>query len=129
MTVEFALMAPLLATLVLGTFEVGRQTMVKQMLAEAARAGGRVASLPASDTASVNTAVRSVLTTHGIDPAAATITVKVNGSSADAAAAKRNDSVSVEVSIPFYVVSWTKWFYFIPADAMQSETIVMMREG
>jgi Flp pilus assembly protein TadG len=122
-------MAPLLATLVLGTFEVGRQTMVKQMLAEAARAGGRVASLPASDSASTITAVKSVLTKHGIDPTAATITVRVNGQAADAVTAKRNDSVSVEVAVPFYVVSWTKWYYFIPADSMQSETIVMMREG
>jgi Flp pilus assembly protein TadG len=128
-TVEFALIAPLLATLVLGTFEVGRQTMAKQMLSEAARAGCRMAILPAADNASVIARVSEVLTRHGIDVGLATITIQVNNVTVDAATAKRNDTVSVEVGVPFSAVSWTNGYFFIPADAMQSEKIVMMREG
>jgi Flp pilus assembly protein TadG len=128
-TVEFALLSPLLAALVLGTLEVGRQMMVKQMLAEAARAGCRVAALPASDNAMVYAAVHTVFTKHGVDPAEATIRVKVNDVTTDASNATRNDRVSVYVAVPFSAVSWTNGFFFVSADAMQSETIVMMREG
>jgi Flp pilus assembly protein TadG len=128
-TVEFALMSPLLAAIVLGTFEVGRQMMVKQMLTETARAGCRVAILPASDSALVRAAINTVLTKRGIDPTAVTTTIRVNDVLTDARNAKRNDRIEVEVAIPFSAVSWTNGFFFISADAIQSEKVVMMREG
>jgi len=128
-TVEFALLSPVLAVLILGTLEVGRQTMVKQTLAEAARAGCRMAILPASDNALVTTAINSVLARHGIETPVATITIRVNDVVADASTAKRNDSITVEISVPFSAVSWTNGFFFISADSIQSEKIVMMREG
>jgi len=128
-TVEFALLSPLLAAIVLGTFEVGRQMMVKQMLAETARAGCRVAILPAADSAMIRTAMNSVLTKHGVDATVVTITVRVNDVVTDACNAKRNDRVEVEIAIPFSAVSWTNGFFFISADTIQSEKVVMMREG
>ena len=61
-TVEFAVVAPLLALLLLATVEYGRLVMVQQMLTNAAREGARVAVLESYTDAQVTTIVQNYLT-------------------------------------------------------------------
>ena len=127
--VEFALVAPLLALLVVGMFEVGRALIVKASLEEAARAGCQTGTLPLRDNAAIISDVHGVLRANSISPGDVTITIQVNNQSADVATASANDKISVRVDIPYRSVSWTSGFFFMKGDVVQSETIVMMRQG
>ena len=55
--VEFALVAPLFFTLILGIIEFGRMMMVQEILVNAAREGARAAILPGETDAQVTTTV------------------------------------------------------------------------
>jgi Flp pilus assembly protein TadG len=125
---EFALVLPVLATLAVGALEVARGVMVRQVLSDAIRKGCRTAVLPSGTNAAITLDVNDVLTLNNLDPTAATLTILVNGQPVDAATARQNDQVSVQVSIPFAAVSWTSPF-FLKDSTVQSATLVMLRQG
>jgi Flp pilus assembly protein TadG len=127
--VEFAVLAPLLALLTLGLCETGRAIMVKAALTEAARLGCRTAIRPAAANAAILSDVNKVLTDNNISTTAATVTILLNGQAVDAHTATMNDQISVRVSIPYGQVSWTASFWFIASQVLESETIVMLRQG
>jgi Flp pilus assembly protein TadG len=104
--VEFAIVLPFLAILVAGMVEFGRALTVRQVLNDAVRKAARTGAMPNRTTAHINQDVYDVLTDNGFDPADANIDVLVNGSSADASTAVRNDRITVRVSIPFSKVAW-----------------------
>jgi Flp pilus assembly protein TadG len=100
--VEFAFVAPLLFAVILGIMEFGRGFMVSEMLTSAARAGCRAASLPGSTTSSATTVVNANL--PGIT--GTTVTMTVNGASANVSTAVSGDTIAVSVSVPYNSVSW-----------------------
>ena len=126
--VEFAVLAPFLFTLMMGSFEVGRALMVRQALNDAARKGCRIGTLPSKASSDITSDVNDVLTDNSIPTADATITVTVNGQSVDASTAQAGDKISVKVTIPFHDVNWTPLSFFTSAS-IDSETLVMMRQG
>jgi Flp pilus assembly protein TadG len=75
--VEFALLAPLFLFLLIGMFEFGRAWNIYQVVVNAAREGGRVASLPTgfSDEDSVSTRVQTYLSSAGLDAETATVSM------------------------------------------------------
>ncbi len=75
--IEFALLAPLFLFLLIGMFEFGRAWNIYQVVVNAAREGGRVAALPIgfADEDSVSTRVSSYLTSAGLDPGTAVVTM------------------------------------------------------
>jgi Flp pilus assembly protein TadG len=125
---EFALFLPLLATLTIGMFEVGRGILAKELLCDAARDGARAAALPNTSTADVQSEVTAVLKDHGITSPKVKVTVLVNDKAADASTAVRNDKIAVSVSIPTSEVAWTSSFFFLGSQAIQSEAVTMMRQ-
>ncbi len=125
---EFAFVIPILATLGIGILEVARAVMVRQILSDAARKGCRTAVLPSGTTATATQDAKDVLTLNNISSTSATVTILVNGVSADASTAKMNDQVSVKVSIPFAAVSWTSPI-FLKNNNVESVTLVMLRQG
>lgn len=127
--VEFALLLPVLGILVLGLCELSRAITVKAALTDAARHGCRTAIRPATTTAVVLADVNKVLTDNRISTTAATVTILVNGSAANAHTARMNDRISVRVSIPYGQVSWTASFCFMGSQTLESETVVMLRQG
>jgi Flp pilus assembly protein TadG len=127
--VEFALVAPLLALLIVGVCEVSRAIMVKSVLTDAARHGCRTAIRPATSNTTIINDVNQILSLNHINTAAATVTILVNGQAVNASTAKANDLISVRVSVPFGQVSWTAGFFFIGSQALESETLVMLRQG
>jgi Flp pilus assembly protein TadG len=127
--VEFALVAPILATIIVGMFETSRGFMVKMALNDAARKGCETGTLSLASNASITSDVNDVLTDNGISTSAATITILVNGLAKDASTAKQNDKVSVQVSVSTSKVSWTTTYLFLTSATIQSETVVMLRRG
>jgi Flp pilus assembly protein TadG len=103
-TVEFAIVAPILFTVVLGIIEVGRGLMAIHLLNNAARAGCRVGVIEGKSTSDINTAVTNLLTAQGISSEG--VTVEVNDGSADASTAQAGDEITVIVSVPVSKVSW-----------------------
>ncbi len=59
--IEFALVAPLMILFSLGLVEMGRMTMVKQLITNISREGARLATLPDATNASVQAKVSELL--------------------------------------------------------------------
>jgi Flp pilus assembly protein TadG len=126
--VEMAVLMPLLATLAVGTIELSRLMQVKNTLADCARHGCRKAALPRTSTAQVKQQVNQVLAAAGISTAAATVTVKLNGTPADVSDAKAGDTVEVEVSVPAAAVNWAAVMLF-SESTVTSDALTMMRQN
>ncbi len=125
-TVEFAVIAPFLVALLLGTVEVTRAIQVKNYLTDTARSGGRLAIQPGTSNADITSNINSILTNDGINSADATITVQVNGATTDARNAIRGDKISLKISVPINKINWVSPLFF-PTTAVESEMLVMMR--
>jgi len=130
---EFALLAPFLAALIVGMYELSRGMMVREVLSDAARRGCRTGALPARSNSDVTSDVSDVLTANGITASAATTTIKVDDVTYDGSAKNIKDAttgqkISVQVSVPLNSVYWaTK--VFLKSTDIQSETFNMMRQG
>lgn len=120
-TVEFACVAPLLFSLVLGMIEFGRVMMVQESLTNAAREGARTAVLPGRTTSDAQTAVSNCLTNAGISGAnPATVTP-------DPSTANPGDAITVTASVPFSQVTWLPGTLFMK-NVTLSASAVMRKE-
>ena len=126
-TAEFAVLAPFLFFLMLGTFELARGILVKQVLNDAARKACRTGITPGKANSDVTNDVNDVLNDNNISPSNATVTIQVNDSSADVSTSNRNDKVTVKVSIPISAVFWAGT-YFLSGSTVESDYVSMMRQ-
>jgi Flp pilus assembly protein TadG len=124
--VEFALVSPFLVAVLLGMFEISRAILVKETLSDAAQQGCRTASHTGMANSNVTADVNNVMSAAGFS--GYTVTILVNGTAGDVANAQRYDQVSVKISVPDSQVFWVSTF-FIPGNTVESETVVMMRQG
>ena len=112
MTVEMAIVGPLLFLIVFGLFEVAYGFMVQHLIQDAARQGCRVAMCYRKTNATVLATVNTLLNAEGV--AGATTTILVNNVSADVSAAKTGDDITVQVTVaasnvsPFPVTGYLK---------------------
>jgi Flp pilus assembly protein TadG len=135
--VEFAIVVPVLVTLMLGLFELSRGMMVKQALSGAARKGCRTGILKQYGSSDITSDATNVLRDNGFDvtkfnpPSVGTITILVadpNGNSlSDALDAPSGSTVSVQVSIPASSVDWATSL-FLTNSMLVSDTVVMMKQ-
>ena len=124
--VEFAFVLPVLATMMLGMLEMGRAILVKETLSNAAQQAARTGSHPGTASSQVTAEVDTVMTAAGFT--GYTVTILVNDVSADVLTAKQYDKVSVKVAIPTAQVFWVSTI-FLSSTTIESETVVMMRQG
>jgi Flp pilus assembly protein TadG len=124
--VEFALVLPFLATILLGMFEISRAILIKELLSDAVQSACRRASLPGKTNADVTAQVDTIMSANNIQGYSTTILV--NGTAMDVSYAQRYDTVSVKVSVPVPQVFWATTF-FITNKMIESETVAMMRQG
>lgn len=104
---EAALLLPVVLTLLLGTWEVGRMVEVEQILNSAVREGGRHASTGQYTNSQVQQFTLNYLSNAGLPSSQATATVtNLTSSGTDCTAAKELDQIQVTVSIPFTAVRW-----------------------
>ena len=98
-TVEMALITPVLFILLFGVLQVGYAFVVQHALQDAAREGCRVATLRTRSNTTATTTIKSYLQSQGIDPAKTATTILVNGSAGDVSTAKAADVVQVKISM------------------------------
>lgn len=127
--VELALVASFLSILLLGMCEVGQALRVEAVLAQAARKGCAAGSRPGAGNADVVYDVRNALAAAGFPAQAATITILVNDRAGNVAQAKRNDKITVSISIPKAEVAWARSNVFMGRTAVQSEAMNMLKQG
>ncbi|MFN4260918.1 MAG: TadE/TadG family type IV pilus assembly protein [Gemmataceae bacterium] len=144
-TVELAVLAPLLAILVLGTIEIGRLLMVRNVLNDAARVGCRVASKSTTtSTAQVNNEIQKILIDNNISTGGAQVQVFVHrkvGTGDTATFVRQSaqlntarpgmDGVEVVVSLPYANVAWlggNTYLNLASSYQITSQPFVMMRQ-
>jgi Flp pilus assembly protein TadG len=124
--VELALLLPFLMSLVYGMAEFGRGLIVKENLSNAAENACRTGALPGKSTAQVQAEVDIIMEDAAITGYSTVILL--NGNNVDIQNAGHNDQISVQVSVPVSQIYWTTTF-FLSATAIESETVVMLRQG
>jgi Flp pilus assembly protein TadG len=106
--VEFAVILPVILTLLLGIWEVGRMIEIQQILHNAAREGGRQAATGQLTNAQVQTAVIQYLQTAGLPTSNVVITVKdLDTPANDVSNANYLDRIQVTATIPIADIRWT----------------------
>jgi Flp pilus assembly protein TadG len=124
--VEFALVLPFLVTAFLGIFEIGRALLVRESLSNAAQRACRTGTLPGKTNADVVQDIHDSLTASGFSGYSSTI--MINDVVGDVRTARRHDKISVKVSVPVAQVSWISQ-YFVKGSTVDSEVVVMVRQG
>jgi len=145
--VEFALIAPLFWILIVGMFEVSRALMVKEILTDSARKACRTAILPGAGWNDVaNGAAGSELydilvTDNGFTWSNITPQIIVTDTSGNSTTLTGGDTnkvlqnatwgstIAVKVSIPASATTWGPGYIFITSTEIESETVIMMRQG
>jgi Flp pilus assembly protein TadG len=103
-----AFVAPLIVTLLLGTWEMGRFVEVQQIVSDAAREGGRQASCGQMTNSQVAAAVSNYVKIAGLPISNLAVTVAdLTHPGVDVSQATALDQLKVTVSLPFSDVRWT----------------------
>jgi Flp pilus assembly protein TadG len=105
--VEMACVTPLIVTLLLGTWEMGRYIEVQQIISDAAREGGRQASCGQLTNAQVIAAATNYVKIAGLPTNDLVVTVTDLTTPGDVSRATALDQLQVTVSLPFKDVRWT----------------------
>ncbi len=108
--VEVAVCLPLLMTLIIGAWEVGRLVEVKQLLCNAVREGGRQAATGSATTDQVQQYVINYLNTNGITGVTTSMVTfqdLTNPSVTDPTAAAQMDRLRVSVTVPYTAFRWS----------------------
>jgi Flp pilus assembly protein TadG len=135
--VEFAFLAPVLATLMLGMFELSRGVTVRQILTGAARKGCRTGILHQYGYSTIVSDVTDVMRDNGFTssqfnpPSVGSITITVTdpdgNTLGDALDAPSGSTVSVQVSIPTTSINWVSYL-FLTKSMVESDLVVMMKQ-
>jgi hypothetical protein len=136
--VEMAFVVPVLCTIALGMFELGRGVMVKQILDDAARKGCRTGIIHQYGNSDIINDVTNVMQDNGFSSnqfnpqnnigAINIIVIDPNGNVLpDSLDAPPGTMVSVQVVIPAASVNWVS-SVFLTNSMFISETIVMMKQ-
>lgn len=119
--VEFALVAPLMILFTMGLIDIGRMTMVKQLLVNASREGARLATLPSATSEGVHSQVQSLLTNSGV-------TGNVTLNPPLLSTAPPGSTITVTVSANANSVSWMGESMFMSGKVLNASTS-MRRES
>jgi Flp pilus assembly protein TadG len=119
--VEFALVAPIMILFTMGLIDMGRMTMVKQLLINASREGARQATLPSATTDGVRAEVLAMLTNSGV-------TGNVTLSPPLLSGAAPGSTITVSVSADANSVSWMGESMFMSGKMLTASTS-MRRES
>jgi len=106
--VEFAAVLPLILTLLLGIWEVGRLIEIQQYLSNAAREGARQASTGQLTDAQVQQVVTQALAAEGLPTTNVVVTVQdLTTPANDVSVANYLDQIQVTVTIPYSAVQFS----------------------
>lgn len=120
--VEFAIIAPIMMLFTLGLIEMGRMTMVKQLLVNISREGARLATLPAATSVDVQSEIEELLENSRVFNANVTINPSILSSS------NAGSMVTVTISVRTEDVSWLRTPIFMSGMTIEGSTS-MRRES
>jgi Flp pilus assembly protein TadG len=119
-TVEFAIVLPILTSLLFGIWEIGRMVQASQVLQNAAREAARQASTGTASLAEIKTNVQSYI--QGAEPRVTNFTgfdVKftdvTRSAVTDPTGATQLDRFTITVVLPFDNIRWSDIKQFVPA--------------
>jgi Flp pilus assembly protein TadG len=106
--VELALVLPVLLTILLAVWDLGRLIDATQILNNATREGGRCASTGQVDVAGIQDAVLNYLTQAGLSKVGATVTVTnlTKSTNTDPTTADQLDQFQITTTLPSSSVRW-----------------------
>jgi Flp pilus assembly protein TadG len=136
---EFAVVAPILMTFVMGIIEMGRVVMLAQIATNAAREGTRYAVQGNANADTIDTYVRTYLSGAGLRSASSTGTSSVTtaveyqsggswATTTDPSAQPSGTAIRVTVQIDYTKESWLPTQLFVGSNAKVSGAAVMRRE-
>ena len=127
--VEFAMIAPLFLLLLAGIIEFGQAFRIQHSLSHAARRGARAATMEGTTAAEVAERITSYCERIlGVDPAAVTVVVAVNGQpAASLDNAEPGDEISVTARVP-YSEAGVGFFAHMFVNTTLSATCTLERE-
>jgi Flp pilus assembly protein TadG len=112
--VEFALILPILLSLVLGILEIGRYIEVRQILMAAAREGARQAASGMMTDAQVVTVVTGYVQAASLPTTNLTVTVEdLTNPGTDVSQATTLDNLLVKAQLPYNKVQWSTTSFFL----------------
>ena len=137
--IEFAVVAPILMTFILGIIEIGRLVMVAQVSTNASREGVRYAAQGKANSATVETYVRDYLADAGLTGTAAggnsAVAITTEYLAGDGWTATDNPSalaagtpVRTRVVVNFNRQSWLPAQFFVGSNAQVQGVAVMRKE-
>jgi Flp pilus assembly protein TadG len=97
LTVEMALVVPVLLVLILGIMQVGYAFMVQHALQDVARQGCRMAALRTRSQSAVTTAIQDQLRLEGVNVSKTTTNILVNNTVQDISTAQAGDEIRVQI--------------------------------
>lgn len=121
--VEFAIVLPFLAILLLGTLETSRFIAVSELLANVARDGCRDAVINGNTNATATARMAAMLSNAGIPTSYTTITIQQNVQTT-----ALGDPITVTVTVPYGKVSWSPAPYVLSPNLTLSGTATMSSE-
>jgi Flp pilus assembly protein TadG len=123
--VEVAMVLPLLLTLLLGVWDIGRLVDADQILNNAAREGGRQASTGQAAVSDVQNAVLNTLSQAGVPTTGVTVVVTnlTNASRSDPTTANQLDQFQVAVTMPSSNVRYITLSGLIGSNTLQAISI------
>lgn len=108
--VELAVMLPFLLVVILGIWEVGRMVHVQQIIANAAREGGRQASSGQASASTVTKFVVDYCNINGltnVNSSMVTMTNITNSSRSDPMTADQLDQFRITITVPYSAIRWS----------------------
>ncbi len=108
--VELAICLPFLLVIVMGIWEIGRMVTVQQLIANAAREGGRQASAGQASNASVRQYVVNYLNMNGLTGVNLSMVTMANltaSARSEPPTANQLDQFRVTVTVPYSTIRWS----------------------
>jgi Flp pilus assembly protein TadG len=131
MALEFALVVPVLLSVIFGVIDFGRTIMALDLLNNVARQGARIGCLSGKTNANITTAVDSALSAASLPArgtSATVLTITVNGAVADAGTAVTDDQITVKVAATIGSLSWLPTQWILSRTAVVQGAVTMRRE-
>jgi Flp pilus assembly protein TadG len=132
MALEFALIVPVLLSVVFGVIDFGRTIMAIDLMNNVARAGARTGALSGRTNADITTVVDNALSAASLparSSSATVLTIAVNGdTSANVSTAATDDQIAVTISAPIGSISWLPTQWILSRTAVVRGAVTMRRE-
>ncbi len=131
MALEFALVVPILLSVVLGIIDFGRTIMAMDLLNNVARQGARIGALAGKTDSDITKAVDNALSAAALPArgsSATVVTITVNDASVDAGTAVTDDQITVKVGAPVGSLSWLPSQWILSRTAVVQGAVTMRRE-